>query len=124
MATITVNNMEYSGRTVQISNGKVIIDGKDVTQQASLLSISVVGDIDRLEVDACRSMVVTGNVKKLSTASGDVSVGGTTGSVETASGDVECRDVTGNVKTMSGDVECWNVGGDIETMSGDVKHKK
>jgi hypothetical protein len=109
MSTVVINNNTYSGNNIVISKGKVIIDGKDVTPDSKEININIQGDINELKVDACDKLSVTGNVKNVSTKSGDIDI---TGNVE------------GSIQTMSGDVDCGNVGGSISTMSGDVKHRK
>lgn len=109
MSTIRINNNSYVGNSITITNGKVIIDGKDVTPESKAITISVEGNIDNLNVDACDKVTVSGNATKVKTMSGDVEIHG---------------DVSGDVKTMSGDVDCGNIGGSVSTMSGDVKHKR
>ena len=81
----------------------------DITPDSKNITITVEGNVETLEVEACTKISVAGDVSSLSTVSGDVEVGG---------------HVLGNVQTMSGDVDCGNVGGNISTMSGDVKHRK
>jgi hypothetical protein len=105
-ATVNINGQSYSGHNVSINNGKVVIDG--VVQEQSLI-----GPI---------SVVVHGNVDKVETSSGDVTVLDVVGSVETMSGDVSCTgDIGGYVATMSGDVTAaGHIGGNVETMSGDI----
>jgi hypothetical protein len=109
MSTITINGNTYSGNSIVVTNGKVVINGKDVTPDSKEINISVVGNIEQLKVDACNKVSVEGSVKSISTQSGDVEVTG---------------DVDGSISTMSGDVDCNMVGGSISTMSGDVKHKR
>lgn len=106
---ININGNKYSGNNISISNGRVIIDGKDVTPDSKNITICVDGNISEMKVDACDSVVVNGNCGSVSTMSGDVEVDG---------------DVTGSITTMSGDVDCGTVGGSISTMSGDIKHRK
>lgn len=108
MTTIRINNSTYSGSNVVVINGKVIVNGKDVTPDSKEINIIIDGDIDELRVDSCNKVSVTGNVGDIKTQSGDVKIKG---------------DVTGQIQTMSGDVDCLNVGGSISTMSGDVKHR-
>ena len=110
MNQISINGVSVSGgRSIVISNGKIVVDGKDVTPEGKEINISVSGNVDKLEVDACSQISVTGDAQNVKTLSGDVEIAGS---------------VTGNVQTMSGDVDCGNIGGSISTMSGDVKHKK
>lgn len=109
MNQITINGKNYSGNNISITNGKVIINGTDVTPDSKTIEIKVNGNIEKLDVDACDKITITGNVSNVKTMSADVDISG---------------DVTGSVQTMSGDVHCSNVGGSISTMSGDIKYRK
>jgi hypothetical protein len=123
MATININKTTYSGKNIVITNGKVVIDGKDVTEQEKLLTITIQGDVEKLEVDACKSIEITGNANNVRTSAGDVNIKGEVkGNVSTQSGDVECGGgIGGSVSTMSGDVECGGeIMGSVSTMSGDI----
>jgi hypothetical protein len=94
------------GRNVSIVGNRVLIDGKDVTPDAKDIRVEVIGNVERLEADACSSIAVTGDAGSISTQSGDVKVRGNVGgSVQTMSGNVDCGgSIAGNVSTMSGDV--------------------
>jgi len=108
---IIIGNSKFSGRNVTISNNRVIIDGKDVTDnlpEQKTYNIQVDGNIDRIKCDACDKIIVTGEV----------------GQIQTQSGDVECGNVKGSVSTMSGDVDCDSISGSVSTMSGDIKHRR
>ena len=95
-----------SGRgNVVISNGRVVVDGKDVTPDAKQINIEVHGDLHSIKADSCERIRVTGSV----------------GEVKTSAGDVHCGDVSGSVKCMSGDVSCGRVAGSVTTMSGDIR---
>lgn len=109
MSAIIINGNIYSGNSIVVTNGKVIVNGKDVTPDSKDINIIVQGDIDELKVDACNKVFVTGNVNNISTKSGDIDI---TGIVE------------GNVQTMSGDVDCGNILGSVSTKSGDIKHRR
>jgi hypothetical protein len=110
MSVISINGSQIirNGKNVTISNNKVYIDGQDVTPDQKEISIVVLGDLDSLKADACRTIDVNGNVMALNTMSGDVKVAG---------------NVDGSVKTMSGDVSCQTIGGSVSTMSGNVRCK-
>ena len=108
MSIITINGNTFSGSNIIVTNGKVLINGKDVTPDSKEINISVVGNIEQLKVDACNKVSVEGNVQSISTKSGDVEVSG---------------DVDGSISTMSGDVDCGHVKGSVSTMSGDIKHR-
>jgi hypothetical protein len=109
MSTVIINGKTYVGNSISVTNGKVIVDGKNVTPESKEINIKVEGNIQELKVDACDKIEVAGNVSNIHTQSGDVEVTG---------------DVTGNIQTMSGDVDCANVGGSISSMSGDIKHRR
>tara|TARA_B100000508_G_scaffold60333_2_gene47520 strand:- start:65297 stop:65632 length:336 start_codon:yes stop_codon:yes gene_type:complete len=111
MPTIVINGVTISaGRSISIKSGRVTIDGEDVTPDGKEINISIEGNIDRLEADACEKISVKGNINSVGTVSGDVDVEG---------------DVRGSVSTMSGDVDCGGgIGGSVSTMSGNVKHRK
>lgn len=108
MNKININGVTItSGRSITITNGRVVVDGKDVTPDAKDIRIEVQGNVDSISADVCSVLTVTGDV------AGDVS---------TQSGDVQCGNVGGDVETMSGDVRCGTVAGKVKTMSGDVRH--
>ncbi len=107
MPSVTINGKTYTGRaSVNIVNGKVIIDGKVVEQEANIPKIEIVihGDLEELKADHCETITVNGSA----------------GSVSTMAGDVRCKEVNGDVSTMSGNVHCGDVKGDVTTMSGNV----
>lgn len=113
MSTININGRSYSGNNVSVVNGRVFVDGKDVTDQpgaeSKVINIAINGKVDSLHVDACEKVAVIGTVGDLQTKSGDINIEG---------------DVAGNVTTQSGDVDCYDIHGDVQTQSGDIKHKK
>ena len=111
MNRVTINGTTIvtSGRSISVVGNKVIIDGKEIDlPDAKQINISVEGSVEKLEVDVCEKISVTGNVGNLASQSGDVEVAG---------------NVSGSIQTMSGDVRCGAVGGNISTMSGDVKNR-
>ncbi len=119
-ATITINGLNYNGKSVSISNGVISIDGRKLSINDKTINISVVGDIQQLQVDSCQKVDVSGNVKNLETVSGNVRCGNVAGDVETTSGDIKCGDVGGNIETVSGDVEASTINGKVSTLSGDI----
>ncbi|MES2779933.1 MAG: hypothetical protein V4651_08575 [Bacteroidota bacterium] len=108
MATIRINNSSFSGRSITITNNKVMIDGKEIPlEDQKEINISVTGYIDSINADSCNKIEVTGSAQSVKTMSGDVSIG---------------THVSGSVNTMSGDIKCGNIGGSVSTMSGDIRH--
>ena len=105
---ITINGVKIlNSSSINVINGKVIIDSVDVTPDEKEIRIEVQGNVDQLSVDVCNTIAISGDCVDVSTQCGDVS----------------CGSVSGSVKTMSGDVSCGAVSGDIRTMSGDVNHR-
>ncbi|MGF6431514.1 hypothetical protein [Bradyrhizobium elkanii] len=107
MNSITINDVAYTtARTVTIANGRILLDGKDVTPDAK--EIHIAGDISHLQADVCLSISVSGNVGHVVTQSGSVNVEG---------------NVNGSVQTMSGSIDCsGSIGGSATTMSGNIRH--
>ena len=110
MNTISINgvNINASG-SITVSNGKIIVNGIDVTPDAKEINIVINGDTDKVSVDSCNTFKAIGKIGSIKTMSGNVDIEG---------------DVEGSIQTMSGDVDCYNIGGSVKTMSGDIKHKK
>jgi hypothetical protein len=103
--SIQINGVTITGnQSIKVSGNKVIVDGKDITPDAKVISITVSGNIETLSADTVEKIEVTGSC----------------GSVKTMSGDVTCHSVSGYVNTMSGDIICNQIAGDASTMSGDI----
>ena len=144
MATIVINGACRKGNTLMIKNDRLFVDGVDVTPEAKVITISVDGPIEKLDVNVglCKYVEVTGDCSSLTTGSGDATVAGNvngpvkteqgdatvkgavTGSVKTSQGDVHCGNVGGDVETSMGEVNCGNVGGNVRTSMGDISYRK
>jgi hypothetical protein len=124
MATITINSNLFSGDNISVVNGKVFIDGNDVTLDAREIHISVQGDVQSIDVGTCNDFEVIGNVGKVRTGSGDLKCDNITGGVQTGSGGVECDSINGDVQTGSGDVSATTITGSVKTGSGHIKYRK
>ena len=98
-----------SGGTVTIDGGKITVDGKPLSEldveDEKVINITIQGDIERLEVDYCQKIEVTGNVKRIKANNGDVSIGG---------------DVQGDVHANMGTITCGNVEGDCHANMGNI----
>lgn len=123
MATMHINGLTYTGKNITVSNGRVVIDGKDVTPDTKQISIAVDGNVGTLKVDQCDKVAVNGSCEKVETMSGAVECGPVNGGVKTMSGDVKCGRVVGDVTTMFGDVDCGIVCGSARSTSGDVDYR-
>jgi uncharacterized protein (DUF342 family) len=107
MGKINVNGNSYNGNNISICNGKIIVDGKNVTpKDETTIMIQVDGNVERIDAGSFHVMAVRGNVGSIKSASGDIEVNGNVeGDVESMSGDIDVNGgVKGNCKTMSGDI--------------------
>lgn len=108
MSTITINGVvvaEEGRHALGLVDGRIVVDGRDVTPPASVrtIQIEVHGDLDQLEVDSCATVSIMGRV----------------GNVSANRGNVHCDDVAGSVQVKDGHVHCGNVGGDVLTVSSE-----
>jgi len=124
-STFTINGVTYTGNNITIINGKVIVDGKDVTNEENLLGkipdkiieIKVIeGKIYNLRCDA---NVTCGDVTNDIYAGGAVNCENVNGSVH-AQGSVNCDNVTGNVD-CKGSVNASKIYGSVKA-GGYVNH--
>ena len=120
---IIINNKSYSGSNVTIRENKVIVDGVDQTPNDKVITISIDGDVNQLNIDHCEKLNIVGNVGYVRSGSGDINCTNITGGAQTGSGDVECETINGNVQTGSGNVKSDKITGSVRTGSGDIKHK-
>jgi len=105
---IIINGKSYNGRNINISGGKVLIDGKDVDFGDTLqVNIVVEGDLNELQVDQVDTLQIKGNCGQVETTNGSVTIGGS---------------VTGDVRTTNGTVSCGKVGGSVRTTNGSIRH--
>lgn len=106
----------YNGKTInipqssrmEIVNGQILIDGKPFEQYNE-------ADCPIIKIE------LTGNVERVETQSGDVTVHGDVRNAKTMSGNIECKTIEGDARTMSGDITCDCIKGDCSTMSGSIR---
>ena len=107
MGTFNISGRTFRGNNISITNDRIVIDGKDVTDQYDIRPVGI------LEI-----RVLEGTIGSL-TADGSVSCNDVTGDVS-AGGSVKSGDVQGSVNA-GGSVKCGAVGGSINA-GGSVKH--
>lgn len=95
-----------SGTNIVISNGKVIVNGKEIEldKDEKHFTLEIHTSVGELTVDNAERITVEGSVNHL----------------KTTNGDVHCHDVQGNVSTVNGDVTANNIKGDVSTVNGDI----
>lgn len=112
-STITINGIEYSGKSVELTqNGNkmvVKVDGQEFNDDLPKeVKISIDSDSDIGKIESYSELSIECN--------------NIYGDVNTMSGDVKCSgNINGDVSTMSGDVDAHYIRGDVSTMSGDIK---
>lgn len=104
MATIIIDGRRFTGNSVSIVNGRVIIDGKP--QDGALNGV--------VEIK------ITEGVLGHLTCDAAISCGKVEGNV-TAGGSVSCDDVAGSVQA-GGSVSCGKIGGSV-LAGGSVRHE-
>jgi DUF4097 and DUF4098 domain-containing protein YvlB len=119
MARNIINGMVVDG-DLSISNGKVFVNGKQITTDGKTINILVEGNVENLQIDACEKIIVNGDVGQVTTMSGDVVLNECKGSIKTTSGDVECQGDCQSINTVSGDVKVRYAHGSVKTVSGDI----
>lgn len=106
-AQVSINGKVYSGNSVTIKDGNVVVDGKSQ------------GKVEEREI----TIVVNGDVEYLDSSAGDVTVNGDAGRISVNSGNVDCDDVRGSVTVSCGNVNCDDVGGDVSASCGNILRK-
>lgn len=124
-SNISINGDLVAGKNISVVNGKLFIDGKEIDKDIlKELNITIIGDVEKLDVTYCNSLKINGNCFKVETVMGDVSIEGSVENVQSTSGDIVVSgNIKGNAKTTSGDIKADTIYGSANTVSGDVKYK-
>jgi hypothetical protein len=107
MATFNISGRSFRGQNITITNDRIVIDGKDVTDEYDIKPAGI------LEIKITEGVI--GNL----TTDANVSAGDISGNVD-AGGNVSCGSVGGSVDA-GGNVSCGIVGGDVDA-GGNVRH--
>lgn len=107
VATFNISGRTFRGQNIQITNDRIVIDGKDVTDEYDIKPVGI------LEIK------ITEGVLGHLTTDANVSAGDIAGDVD-AGGNVSCGNVGGSVDA-GGNVSCGKVGGDVDA-GGNVRH--
>ena len=90
--TIIINGITYEGGSTILvkGNGTTTVDGKPLqgTEDSKLISITIQGNVDTLEVHACHDITVNGDIHSLNVKAGNVKCESVTGSVKSSAGTV------------------------------------
>lgn len=94
-------------KSMTISGGKIIIDGKvaNIPTDYPNITINIQGDIERLEVQQCDKINISGNAKRVKTNCGSIDVqGNIEGDAHTNCGSISCNVVEGDAHTNMGSI--------------------
>lgn len=108
-SSININGKSIYGKSIELKNGDVTIDGKDAGSIEGLGSDNSVYNIE-----------VNGDVESLDLTNGTVEAKEIT-KVSTINADVNCDIIHGNVTNVSGDVIAKKIFGKTSTVSGDIQ---
>ena len=114
-SNVVINGISITGSNIQMSNGKIIVDGKELTdipkdrkititsdqpiyiqELKSAYSVELTGDVQ--SIDAGTSVTVKGNVSGDVDAGNSATIKGNVGGSVDAGNSVHCGNVSGNVK--------------------------
>lgn len=107
MSTFNLGGRTFRGNNINITNNRITIDGKDVTDEYDTKPTGI------LEIRITEGII--GNL----TTDANVNAGNITGNVD-AGGNISCDNVGGNV-TAGGNVSCGNVSGSVKA-GGNIRH--
>lgn len=101
LADIDVDNINIT----QV-NGRVIINGKDITEQYSEQQINIVvnGDVQTIASENA-TVVVNGNIG---------------GDITSLNGNIQCVDISGNCESKNGNIAARNINGSVNTKNGNI----
>lgn len=102
--TLRGNRIEQRGGEWYVDGQRYDFDGEPMNLEQCTVKIEIHGQVERLVTEA-----------------GDVTVYGDCQQVSTQSGDVTCQEAV-DISTMSGDVTCKGRPNSVRTMSGDINY--
>lgn len=118
---ISINGVDIvGGRNISIKNGRVIVDGNDVTPESKNITIEVSGNVETLDVGSANTIKISGDCANVESQSGDIICGNVTGDVRSTSGDIDCENLKGDASTISGNISCHIIEGNAKTVSGNI----
>lgn len=94
-------------KSMTISGSKIIIDGKvvNIPTDYPSITINIQGDIERLEVEQCDKINISGNARRVKTNCGSIDVkGNIEGDAHTNCGSISCKVVEGDAHTNMGSI--------------------
>lgn len=127
MTTININGKTfYVEGSLSMINGKwydgngceIDMNNLEGMKEAKTINITIEGNVDRLDVDNCSSIVINGDCKKVKTTSGDIRCNDIDGDAESVSGDIECEVIHGDAKTVNGNIRSAEIRGKASTTAG------
>lgn len=102
---VVINGQSYFGSNINIINGKVMVDGTELSDLRTEPEINI---------------IVDGNVEKLSSENGNI-ICKDAGEVHNKNGNISAQEVIGPVTNKNGDiVVSGSIHGDVTNKNGDI----
>lgn len=122
VGSISINGRTFSGNNLSMVGNRIIVDGRDVTddtgvEMKSILEVKITGDVQDVSCD--RGLTIVGTVRGNIDAKAAVNCDSVGGDIK-AGGAVNCDDVQGSVYA-NGSVNCDDIGGSVQA-GGSVRH--
>lgn len=91
---------------LSVIGNNIILDNEVIGKiEDKVINITIEGNVEELNIDACNTLTVKGSVQSLQLTNGDIIVENSVmGDVKNTNGDIIAKEIKGNVKTTNGDI--------------------
>ena len=120
---IEINGKKFNGSSINILNGKVIVDGKDVTSDCgniinNTISVVLTGDLCSLTSDG--DVEVNGDIVGKVEVNNNLTVFGNIDGNAKADNNLKCNDISGDAKAGN-NIQCGNINGNVKAGNNIIK---
>lgn len=120
---IEISGRKFNGSSINIINGKVIVDGKDITSDLgditnNTISVVFTGDLCSLTSDG--DVEVNGNVIGEVKVNNNLTILGNIDGNAKADNNLKCNDISGDAKAGN-NIQCVNINGNAKAGNNIIK---